>query len=333
MKKLLLIIAVVLAGTNTATAVDNNTVEIVYNGSSATVTIASNISNYVTVSSGSSSHVKLIQSEQFAGINPTVDNTDGEIIYILSGTSTDGEFYLEGSFKCTVELNGLTLTNPSGPALNIQDGKRISLSAKKGTTNSLSDGLNENYNGCIHCKGHLELKGKGTLNVSGNSKHGIYSKEYMEIKNLTLNVTSAVKDALHCKEFFWMKSGTISLSGASDDGIQVELSSDATTAATTDHEDENTGNFYQDGGVLTIQNYQGKAVKADGTITYNGGTQNFDTSDTEILSGIRQVHSSTTNGIQTIYDLNGRQLPTTTTLLKGIYIVKKNGKTQKVVFK
>ena len=61
MKKLLLIIAVVLAGTNTATAVDNNTVEIVYNGSSATVTIASNISNYVTVSSGSSSHVSILR--------------------------------------------------------------------------------------------------------------------------------------------------------------------------------------------------------------------------------------------------------------------------------
>jgi len=70
---------------------------------------------------------------------------------VLKGTSTDGEFYLDGSFKCTVELNGLTLTNPSGPAINIQNGKRIAVSAQKGTTNTLTDGAHETYKGCYHC--------------------------------------------------------------------------------------------------------------------------------------------------------------------------------------
>ena len=87
--------------------------------------LASNISSYITNQS-SSSHVKLVQSADFQG------NSTGEITYILSGTSTNGEFYLEGAYKCTVELQGLTLTNPSGPALNIQNGKRVKVAFKSG---------------------------------------------------------------------------------------------------------------------------------------------------------------------------------------------------------
>jgi hypothetical protein len=87
--------------------------------------------------------VRIVQSEDFAGIDATTDNPDGEIFYSLSGTSSDGEFYLEGSYKCTVELSGVTLTNPSGPAVNIQNGKRIAVSAKKNKVNTLSDGPDE----------------------------------------------------------------------------------------------------------------------------------------------------------------------------------------------
>lgn len=305
MKKTLLSIMALVAGLTTSSAISNNTVEVVFSTNSATVTVASNIADYITYEI-SGAHVTIVQDSLFEGINPTTSNTDGEIIYSLSGTSSDGEFYLSGSYKCTIELNGLTLTNPSGPALNIQNGKRIDLSAKKGTTNTLVDGANDGYNGCIHCKGHLKLKGKGTLTVTGNSKHAIYSKEYMEVKNLTLNIVSAVKDALHCKEYFLMESGTVNISSATDDAIQVELSGTTSTGTTTDHEDEDTGNFYMEGGTLTISSYGGKAVKADGTIAFTGGTQNFDTTDTETYSAIETVYSDQAGSEATVYDLQGR---------------------------
>lgn len=334
MRRILLCISVILSSISTASAIDDNTVEIVYNGTTATVTIASNISSYITVQSGTSSHVKLVQSDTFAGVDPTVDNEDGEIIYVLSGTSTNGEFYMEGSYKATVELNGLTLTNPSGAAIALMDGKRVSVSAKKGTTNTITDGVNDVYNGSLHCKGHMKLKGKGTLNVVGNSKHAIYSKEYLEVKNLTLNVTAAAKDAIHCKEYLLMESGTVTISAATEDGIQVEQSSDPVTGTTTNHEDENSGNFYMTGGVLTIKGYSGKAIKTDGIITYSGGTQNFDTNDTEITAGINQSAISTVNNAATaVYDLNGRQLSSAARLSKGVYLVKENGTTKKVLKK
>ena len=52
-----------------------------------------------------------------------------------------------------------------------------------------------------------------------------------------------------------MKSGSVSISGVGDDGINVDLEEDdETTAQTEDHEDENSGTLYVDGGTLVINN-------------------------------------------------------------------------------
>ena len=328
MKKLFFIITAFMA-TTAVNAVDDNTVEIFYNGSSATVTVANNISSYITNLSNGSSHVKLIQG---SGVNDKV----GEITYNLSGTSTDGEFYLEGSYKTTIELAGLSLTNPSGPALNIQDGKRVAISAKKGTTNTLTDGSDytSDLNGCLHCKGHTEFQGKGTLNIVGKYKHGIYSKEYVEIKNLTLNITAAQKDGIHCKEYFLMKGGIVNISGVGDDGIQVELKEDKPTAVTTDHEDEDTGNFYMEDGELTINNFGGNAIKADGSVTISGGTQNYDKNAVvENALGISNIVIDDLGGVHAIYDLNGRQMPDDKSLSKGLYIIRKGNQVKKTIIR
>ncbi len=330
MKRFFPLIALVslLAFPTTSRAIDNNTVEIVYSGTTATVTIADNIASYVTCNSGTSSRVQLVQASSFAGVDATSDNEDGEIYYSLSGSSDSGCFYLEGSYKCTVELNGLTLTNPDSAAIVIMNGKRIAVSAKKGTTNTLTDGANDVHKGCYHCKGHTKFKGKGTLTVVGNSAHAIYSKEYIEVKNLTLNITSAVKDAMHCKEYFLMESGTVNIASATDDGIQVELDGDTSTGeitatSTVDaHEDEDSGNFYMEDGTLTISSFGGKAIKADGTITQSGGTwSGFSSSDNEenaSSTGIDAVTVSATIGQQAVYDLSGRRVINPT---KGLYIL------------
>ena len=63
----------------------------------------------------------------------TKDNnpTEIEVTYALSGSSEDGGFYMKGEYKCTVSLEGVELTNPIGPAIEIDDGKRIEVNAKK----------------------------------------------------------------------------------------------------------------------------------------------------------------------------------------------------------
>ena len=248
------------------TTVTDNLVSVVYNGTSATVTVAGNVAQYVTPTV-SGAHVTIAQSNTAA-----VDND--EITYQLSGSSTDGEFALSGSYKCTVSLAGLTLTNPAGAAINITNSKRIQLSAKKNTTNTLTDGTGGSQKACIYSKGQLQLQGNGTLNVVGNTKHAIKSGDYISVKNLTLNVTAAVSDGINCEEYFQMKSGTVSISGVGDDGIQCDLGGTTSTGETTDHDDEDSGNIYLEGGTLniTVTAAATKGVKSEGDVRISGGT-------------------------------------------------------------
>ena len=247
--------------------VTDNQVTVSYNGTTAKVTVAGNVAQYLTpVVSGA--HVSIAQSDDLAE----------EVTYTLSGESTDGEFYMSGSYKTTVELNGLTLTNTtpvkSGAAVHIQNGKRIKVKVCNGTVNTLTDAVGGSQKGCLYVKGHAEFAQKGTLNIIGNVKHGIKTGEYMTLKNATINITKAAGDGINCAQFFQMTSGKIVISGVSDDGIQcdIEDSTVGSTGETTDHEDEDTGNIYLEGGDITasVTADAAKAIKAEGDIRATG---------------------------------------------------------------
>ena len=256
----------------TSMKVDNSTVtanqvSIVYGTASATVTVAGNVAQYITPTV-SGAHVAIAQSN-------TAAVGGDEITYQLTGTTTNGSLTLSGSYKCTVALAGVDLTNPNGAAINISNSKRIQLSAKKGTTNTLTDGNGGSQKACVYSKGQLQLQGNGVLNVVSNTKHGIKSASYIEIKNLTLNITQAAGDGINCEEYLLMKSGNVSISGTADDGIQCDLG-DATnpTDETEGHEDEDTGNIYLEGGTLNVNvtAAAAKGIKAEGDVRISNGT-------------------------------------------------------------
>ena len=249
--------------------VKDNVVSVVYNESFANVTVAGNVAQYLTVSV-SDAHVDIAQSE---------DLTE-EITYTLSGSSSDGEFYMSGSYKATVELNGLTLTNKtpvkSGAAMHIQNGKRIKVKVMDGTTNTLVDCADGSQKGAFYVKGHPEFSNSGVLNVVGNLKHAIKSGEYIELKDATINVTSAAGDGINCGQYFLMESGVLDIRGVTDDGIQCDIDDTevGSTGETVDHEDEDSGNIYLEGGQITINTagIAAKGVKSEGDLIVKGGT-------------------------------------------------------------
>ena len=267
------------------TAVTDNTVQVAYSAESADITVAGNIARLLTITQ-TGAHVSIIQSADVAE----------EITYTLSGTSSDGGFYNEGAFKATVELNNLNLTNVSavysGAAVHIQNSKRIKVKPLNGTTNTLVDAAGGKQKGCLYIKGHAEFAQKGTLNVTGNVKHGIKTGEYFSIKNSTINILSAVGDGINCEQFFLMESGTITINNVADDGLQcdIEDTTVGSTGETADHEEEDSGNIYISGGTLTM-NITGvacKGIKSEGNIAISGGEFTITTSgigmwDTEDL--------------------------------------------------
>ena len=281
------------------TSVADGTIGVSYNGTSATVTVAGNVAQYVTPTV-SGAHVSIAQSDDLAE----------EITYTLSGTSSDGEFYMSGSYKATIEFNGLTLTNVtpvySGAAVHIQNGKRIKVKIVTGTTNTLSDASTGSQKGCLYIKGHAEFAQKGTLNVVGNVKHGIKTGEYMTLKNATINVTSAVGDGISCAEYFLMESGTINITvtAAAAKGIKADgdmrISDGDITVKTTgggawDSDEKKTkaasclsadGNTVISGGTLSLTSTGagGKGINGDGTFTATGGTMTIKTSGNAVVA-------------------------------------------------
>ncbi len=273
-------------------SVTDNTVSVVYSGNAAAVTVAGNVAQYLTIVHDGA-HVSITQSEDVAE----------EITYTLSGTSNDGEFYMAGSYKATVELNGLTLTNAtpvySGAAVHIQNGKRIDVKVITGTTSTLTDAASGEQKGCLYVKGHAEFKQQGTLNIVGNVKHGIKAGEYITVKNATLNITSAVGDGISCNQYFLMESGTVNISGTGDDGLQCDLEGETSTGMTTNHEDEDSGNIYLSGGTITMTcpAIAAKGIKAAGDVyvsdeavvdvtTTNKGEWDEDDQETKAACGL-----------------------------------------------
>lgn len=165
------------------------TLTITYNGSTAEWTYCKKSGVVIaTQATAGNSYEDEDVAISVSGAHVTV-NAAKKIDYILQGTSTDGNFKLYSEKKFILDLNGLTLANKSGAAINIQKGsdgdKRCYLRVKDGTANTLSDGATyvttdgEDEKGVIFSEGKLLISGTGTLSVKANGKHGIVSDDYV----------------------------------------------------------------------------------------------------------------------------------------------------------
>ena len=255
-------------------------VRIVYNGTTATVTIPSSFKG-VTCTSGSSSHVV---------INST--NTSQEIPYYLEGSSSNGSLTVNGEYKLSVIFGGVDLTSGKGAAIDIQCGKRIDFILAQGTINTLSDYAGGEQKAALYTKGHAEFKGAGTLNVKGNVKHAIAAKEYIELKGSlgTVNILGAASDGIHCGKgekgnsednVFRMNGGTVTISNCGSDCI----------------DSDDYGNVKIKGGKLTLNVSQadGSGIKCDSLFTMSDGNINLAVSGV-VSEGIRCSYRASFKG-------------------------------------
>ena len=238
-------------------------VTVAYNGATASVSIPASVAADVTATVSG------------ADVVITNKNVSNECEFVVSGTSTNGSLTYNGSYKTTLILDGLNLTSTKGAPLDIQCGKRVALQLAAGTNNSLADAANGAQKACLYCKGHLEVEGSGSLTVTGNARHAIATKEYLQLKKSTGNITiaKAASDGIHAGQYFQMNGGIVTFDGNTmADGIQAEaiLKSDGTI----DPAEENNGQVIIKGGTIkgTITHEDCKAIKADTDIAVSGGT-------------------------------------------------------------
>ena len=245
------------------TPVPDNTVNVTYNGNTAKVIVAGNIAKNMTASVNGA-HVVAMQDASVAE----------EITYSLTGSSTNGSFYQDGEFKATVQLNGLTLNNPDSAAINIRDGKRIAVELVEGTTNTLTDGTGGSQKGCFAVKGHTEFKGAGILNITGNSSHAFWGKEYVEVKKTVgeINILGSKGDGFNINQYYLQNGGKVTIKNVADDGIQVSYETDDNDQIVED--EENTGEVTLKDGTLdmSMTSAGGKGIKAAASFIMLKGT-------------------------------------------------------------
>ena len=253
-----------------------STVTIKYSGNNATV---SSLPTGVSVSCN--------------GADVTITSSIDQVEYILSGTSPDGMFKLYSDKKFKLTLNTVNLTNPDGPAINIQSGKRAYVVLPDNTTNTLTDGTSytssgsEDMKACFFSEGQLVFSGTGSLNITANYKHGICSDDYVRIRaGVTLSIQQAVKDGIHANDYVLIDGGTLHIN-ASGDGIECEKgcieinggeitinSTDDGIVASCEDNDYTISPFIKiNGGNLTIttSGQKGMAIKSESNTTINGG--------------------------------------------------------------
>ena len=255
-----------LAETETVPADDNDYVEnttftkwvsIAYNGSD--VSLGGDIDD---------STIKVTVS----GADVTVESTTDEFVaYSISGTTSDGSLKINSNKKFQLELAGVSITNPTGAAINIQSSKRVFVVLADGTTNTLTDGSaysdytsGEDLKGCFFSEGQLIFSGKGQLNVYANC-------------------TSAIK-----------KDGTSVTASAirSDDYVVIRPHANIYVKASAGNGIKGNDALYIYGGVVNVEaSAKGvKGIASDGNILISGGRT------TAIVTGA-SVYDSSENDI------------------------------------
>lgn len=164
--------------------------------------------------------ITLGQTSSFTGSNVTVNGSKVTITgggdYLISGSVSDGQLEVNTTEKVKLYLNGVSITNSSGPAIQITDAKRATIKLMAGTTSNLKDSGGDKINdGAIFTNDTLEIRGKGTLNITATNAHGIASDDDIVIENGTINIKS-VKSGLFAHDNITVNGGSLNIKGGTN---------------------------------------------------------------------------------------------------------------------
>lgn len=232
--------------------------------------------------------VSVINPLAFEGVKVTVSGANvivssstetQDLIYNLSGTTTNGMFKIYSAKRYNLVLNGVTITNPVGPAINLQSEKKASVELVAGKVNSLTDGVTyataplngsgqpEDQKATFFSEAKLVFSGTGSLIIAGNGsdQHALCSDDVIEIDGGSISVTKAAKDGIHGQDGIEITGGTVSV------------------ASTGDAIDADKAYIKITGGSITTTNTQPGAngITCDSTLTVTGGTLNLSVSGTQ----------------------------------------------------
>ena len=185
------------------------------------------------------------------------------------GTLEDGNIYVNSKDKVKLRLSGTSITSSDGPAIYFANAKKAFITITENTENYLTDSssyTDEDADGALFSNDDLEIKGAGTLTVTGNYKHGIAGDDDVVIENGTLSIQS-VEHGIKANDLLQIIGGDITVTAKTGKGMKAGQE------------------LIIDDGTLNITNEQSEAMESKGTLTINGGTLNLTAADDGINTG------------------------------------------------
>ena len=200
--------------------------------------------------------------------------------YILSG-KLDGRVVVNtGKNKeVRIVLNGAEITSSDNAALAVLQADKVSITLAENSENKLTDGSEyktsdeeSKVDACLYSQDDLTINGSGSLEVTGNYKHGIVSKDDLVITGGKIKVT-AKNTAMTGKDSVKISDGEFDIS-AGTNGIKSDNS-----------EDSSKGYIALTGGSYKIVS-NNDGIEASGVLKIDGG-------DFDITTGGGSKNSST----------------------------------------
>ena len=244
-------------------APSGDTVYITYNGSSVNVINPfSNDGVYININDA----------------NIDVQSYRENVPYVVSGSSNNGKLIYYSAAPFHLILNNLSLSNTSTAAIGMGIIVPVTLTLKG--TSTLADGVNGSQKGAMDMVGDLTINGSGTLQLTGNAKHGLSVDAPLIVNSGTIRILDSDSDGIHCSDNLTWNGGTLEIVSAGSDGLDVsgnvtiqngDLS--INTTAETQRGIKVSGIFTMNNGSLDINTSgtDSKGIKADSLVYINGG--------------------------------------------------------------
>lgn len=165
------------------------------------------------------------------GAHVTIDRAG---TYVLVGGSSDGSVTVDAAdADVRLVLAGVELTNPEGPALFFKSAASAHVTLADGTSNTITDGGESEFDAALYSDASLTIDGEGSLDV-----HAVYE---------------GISSTMHID----ILSGSIRIF-ATEDGINAN--------------NDGVSHIDISGGYVYIETGVGDGIDSNGTITISGGT-------------------------------------------------------------
>lgn len=253
--------------------------------------------------------------------------------YTVSGKLSDGQIVVDVAGEdqeLKLILDNTSITNLSGPAIHIKNGKDLELRLAEGSVNTLTSGTSAmkpdgNSSGAaLYAEDDMEIDGDGkaVLNVFGYINNGIACKNDLDIKAGEINIKAA-NNGLRGSDSVEIKGGSLNIE-AGNDGVK------STTA-----DKEGKGYISIEGGSLQVVS-AGDGISAETELSITGGSVNVKTTGNPEIDSCKGIKAnralSVSGGELSVYaqdhamqsegdiSITGGELVLTSNLSKGIKV-------------